>query len=86
MNATLSVEVPIVGTVRLAEVRGNLRDGVTVSFGVSFLHGDARFYLRDGWLYVDLSATVFGTHHGPVSIPLIPIPYVLIFCPRQYGF
>ncbi|KAI0741034.1 hypothetical protein C8Q76DRAFT_709867 [Earliella scabrosa] len=67
INATLSVEVPIVGTVRLAEVRGN-------------------FYLREGWLYVDLSATVFGTHHGPVSIPLIPIPYVLPFCPRQYGF
>ncbi|KAI0741035.1 hypothetical protein C8Q76DRAFT_822774 [Earliella scabrosa] len=77
IDATFSVKIPIVGSIKLAEVKGNLRDGVTVNFGISgVLSGEARFYVNDRWLYVDLSATVFGTHHGPVTIRLIPLPYV----------
>ncbi|KAI0297025.1 hypothetical protein B0F90DRAFT_1742452, partial [Multifurca ochricompacta] len=52
--------------------KGNLKDGVEVSFGISVLKGTARFYINGGWLWVDLSATVFGTVYGPLKVKLIP--------------
>ncbi|KAI0297028.1 hypothetical protein B0F90DRAFT_1635173, partial [Multifurca ochricompacta] len=76
INAEFSVRVPIIGTFRLAAVKGNLKDGVQVSFGISVLKGTARFYINSGWLYVDLSATVFGTVYGPLKVKLIPLPWV----------
>ncbi|KAI0263241.1 hypothetical protein BC834DRAFT_827767, partial [Gloeopeniophorella convolvens] len=75
IDATFSVKIPIVGTYKLAEVKGNLKDGVSVTFGIPWvISGTARFYVRDGWLWVDLSAEIFGTTYGPVSIKLIPLP------------
>ncbi|KAI0263224.1 hypothetical protein BC834DRAFT_971496 [Gloeopeniophorella convolvens] len=75
IDATFSVRIPIIGTFKLAEVKGNLKDGVSVSFGISgILSGKATFYVRDGWIWVDLSAEIFGTTYGPVSIKLIPLP------------
>ncbi|KAH9959369.1 hypothetical protein BJV74DRAFT_788840, partial [Russula compacta] len=81
ISATFSVRVPILGTFTLANLNGNLNDGVSVTFGVSgILSGTAKFYVKDKWLYVDLSATVFGTTYGPISIGLIPLPcFPLIF-------
>ncbi|KAI0293862.1 hypothetical protein B0F90DRAFT_1642157 [Multifurca ochricompacta] len=74
IDAAFSVKVPIIGSFQLAQVKGNLQDGVKVTFGVSILHGDARFYYSAGWIYLDLSATVFGTVYGPLTIKLIPLP------------
>ncbi|KAI0297056.1 hypothetical protein B0F90DRAFT_1635174, partial [Multifurca ochricompacta] len=76
INAEFSVKVPILGTYRLATVKGNLKDGVEVSFGIAVLKGTARFYINSGWLWVDLSATVFGTTYGPLKVKLIPLPCV----------
>ncbi|KAJ7476720.1 hypothetical protein FB451DRAFT_246737 [Mycena latifolia] len=74
MNATLSVRIPILGTYALSDVKGNLKDGISTTFGISILNGNARFYVSNGKLYVDLSAVVFGTKYGPESIALIPLP------------
>ncbi|KAH9970068.1 hypothetical protein BJV74DRAFT_264428 [Russula compacta] len=74
ISATLSVRIPIVGTHQIASVNGSLKSGITVSFGVpKVLSGSAKFYAKDKWLYVDLSATVFGKK-GSITIKLIPIP------------
>ncbi|KAI0298182.1 hypothetical protein B0F90DRAFT_834382 [Multifurca ochricompacta] len=45
IDAAFSVKVPIIGSFQLAQVKGNLQDGVKVTFGVSILHGDARFII-----------------------------------------
>ncbi|KAI0299752.1 hypothetical protein B0F90DRAFT_1630700, partial [Multifurca ochricompacta] len=74
INAEFSVRLPVLAAIRLAEVRGNLRDGVKVSFDISVLKGDARFYVSGGWLWVDLSARVFMAIHGPLKVKLIPLP------------
>lgn len=80
ISARLSVRIPIIGTYQLAEVKGNLKDGVSVQFGISgILSGKATFFIRDGWLTLDLSATVFGSTYGPISIRLLPLPCVLLF-------
>ncbi|KAI0293863.1 hypothetical protein B0F90DRAFT_1670710 [Multifurca ochricompacta] len=62
IDAAFSVKVPIIGSFQLAQVKGNLQDGV-------------KFYYSAGWIYVDLSATVFGTVYGPLTIKLIPLPF-----------
>ncbi|KAI0297034.1 hypothetical protein B0F90DRAFT_1742554 [Multifurca ochricompacta] len=64
----------MMGTFRLAEVKGNLNDGVEVPFDSSVVKGEAKFYVSDGRLWVDLSATVFGTTCGPLKVELIPLP------------
>ncbi|KAI0297055.1 hypothetical protein B0F90DRAFT_991694 [Multifurca ochricompacta] len=76
INAEFSVRTPIITPFRLAAVKGNLKDGVKVSFDVSFVKGEAKFYIFGGWLWVDLSATVFGTTYGPLKVKLIPLPFV----------
>ncbi|KAI0295583.1 hypothetical protein B0F90DRAFT_1143885 [Multifurca ochricompacta] len=75
IDAAFSVKIPIIGTYQLAKVKGNITDGVKVTFGVSVVRGDARFYYSNGWIYVDLSATVFGKVYGRVTIKLIPLPF-----------
>ncbi|KAI0285181.1 hypothetical protein BC826DRAFT_918955, partial [Russula brevipes] len=45
-----------------------------------------KFYLKDKWLWVDLSAKVWGKQYGPISIKLIPIPCVFLCCSTTYGF
>ncbi|KAI0294057.1 hypothetical protein B0F90DRAFT_1670603 [Multifurca ochricompacta] len=74
IDAAFSVKIPIIGTYQLAKVNGNLTDRVKVTFGVSVVHGDAKFYYSNGWIYVDLSATIFGKVYGRVTIKLIPLP------------
>ncbi|KAI0295584.1 hypothetical protein B0F90DRAFT_1919298 [Multifurca ochricompacta] len=44
IDAAFSVKIPIIGTYQLAKVKGNITDGVKVTFGVSVVRGDARFY------------------------------------------
>lgn len=73
--ATLSVKIPIWGSVDLAQVHGSLNDGVSVNFGISgILSGTARVYLKSKFLWIDLSANVFGTANGPITISLISLP------------
>ncbi|KAI0298151.1 hypothetical protein B0F90DRAFT_1632935, partial [Multifurca ochricompacta] len=79
IDGTFSVKIPIIGSFQLGQVKGNLQDGVKVTFGVSVVHGDARFYYLSGWIYVDLAATVFGTDYGPITIKLIQFPWVSPF-------
>ncbi|KAJ7772398.1 hypothetical protein B0H16DRAFT_1305251 [Mycena metata] len=79
MNATLSVRIPILGTLQLSNVNGNLADGIAVTFSTSVVNGNAKFYISNNWLYINLSAVVFGTAHGPMAFQLIPLPYV-VFC------
>ncbi|EIW74806.1 hypothetical protein CONPUDRAFT_66572, partial [Coniophora puteana RWD-64-598 SS2] len=77
IDASFSVRIPIIGTFQLASFQGNLIEGVKFTFGISgILSGEARVYLKDKWLWLDLSATVFGSKYGPLSIKLIPLPYV----------
>ncbi|KAI0297032.1 hypothetical protein B0F90DRAFT_1742527 [Multifurca ochricompacta] len=74
IDGELAVRLPIIGTFTLAAVKGNLKDGVKATFGISVLNGDARFYASGGWLWIDLSATIFGATLGPLTIKLIPVP------------
>ncbi|KAI0294050.1 hypothetical protein B0F90DRAFT_1641367, partial [Multifurca ochricompacta] len=74
INAAFSVKILIIGTYQLAKVKGNITDRVKVTFGVLVVHGDVRFYYSNGWIYVDLLATVFGKVYGRVTIKLIPLP------------
>ncbi|KAI0297031.1 hypothetical protein B0F90DRAFT_1742503 [Multifurca ochricompacta] len=75
IDAEFAVRLPIIGTFTLAAVKGNLKDGVEVTFGISVLNGEARFYISGGWLWIDLSATIFGPTFGPLKIKLIPISF-----------
>lgn len=74
MDATFAVRVPIIGEFTLGNVKGNLNDGIKITFGIAILSGSATFYVKDGWIWVDLSATVFGSEYGPISIKLLPLP------------
>ncbi|KAH9962526.1 hypothetical protein BJV74DRAFT_990920 [Russula compacta] len=75
ISASFLVRIPLLGTITLASLNGSLLEGVSVTFGISgILSGTAKFYVRDKWLYVDLSATVFGSTYGPITIGLIPLP------------
>ncbi|KAI0263228.1 hypothetical protein BC834DRAFT_888118 [Gloeopeniophorella convolvens] len=75
MDAFLSARFPLIENLPLAEVKGNLKDGIKVTFDISgILSGSATFYVRDGWVWIDLSATVFGTTYGPISVKLFPLP------------
>ncbi|KAH9996390.1 hypothetical protein BJV74DRAFT_883678 [Russula compacta] len=79
VSASLSIHLPFIGDVTLASVNGNLKDGVSVTFGVSgVVSGKARFYLKGKELWVDLTATIFG-HSTTVSIKLITLPCVVSF-------
>ncbi|KAI0263240.1 hypothetical protein BC834DRAFT_888187, partial [Gloeopeniophorella convolvens] len=74
MDAFLSAKSPF-GELRLAEVKGNLKDGIKVTFDIpGILSGTATFYVRDGWVWIDLSVTVFGKTYGPISVKLLPLP------------
>ena len=74
IDATFSVRVPIFGEHNLSKVRGNLGDGVKITYGIrGVLSGTSRFYGKNKWLWVDMAATVFGTPHDLLSIKLIPI-------------
>jgi hypothetical protein len=74
ISASFAVRIPFWGTVDLATVKGNLTSGVTVDFGVTGLitNGKARFYVFNGWLKVDLTATIFGTSYGEIRTRLMP--------------
>ncbi|KAJ7085279.1 hypothetical protein C8R44DRAFT_594116, partial [Mycena epipterygia] len=76
MNATFSARVPILGTFKLTDVEGNLADGIAVTFNISMLNGNAKFYISDKWVYINLSAVVFGKAYGPSAFGLFPLPYV----------
>ncbi|KAH9965704.1 hypothetical protein BJV74DRAFT_799580 [Russula compacta] len=85
-DATLSDHIPIVGTHKLTEVTGNLKDGITVYYKIEkVLGGKGRFYLKDKWIYVDLEAEVFGRQEA-ISFHLIPLPWVPQFFSMTYGF
>ncbi|KAJ6601891.1 hypothetical protein DFH09DRAFT_1355155 [Mycena vulgaris] len=77
MNATLSVRVPIMGTFQQTDVKGNLAAGIAVTFSTSMVNGNAKFHISNKWLYINLSAVVFGAAHGPLDFQLIPLPYVI---------
>jgi len=74
IDANFSVKFPIIPEIRLAHVKGNLTQGVQVTFSIgSIVSGTAKFYIKDKHLWVDLSAKVWGHQYGPISIKLIPI-------------
>jgi hypothetical protein len=88
IDATFSVMFPLLPEITLAHVHGDLNKGVEVTFSIgSIVSGTARFYLKDKWLWLDLSAKVWGQPFGPVSIRLIPYPLcVFLCCSTTYGF
>ncbi|KAJ7034615.1 hypothetical protein C8F04DRAFT_956267, partial [Mycena alexandri] len=77
LKAVLSVRIPILGTLQLSNVNGNLADGIAVTFNTAVVNGNAKFYISNKWLYINLSAVVFGQAHGPMDFQLIPLPYVV---------
>jgi hypothetical protein len=74
IDAALYVKFPIFPPIKLTEVKGNLTDGVTVSFSLlGKIEGSARFYIKDNYLRMHLKATIFGkVYEGDYR--LIPIP------------
>ncbi|KAI0263196.1 hypothetical protein BC834DRAFT_1034064 [Gloeopeniophorella convolvens] len=85
INGYLSIFIPFITIHRLVPVRGNLKDGVRVSFNIGIVKGVANFFVRTipggRWLYVQL--WVFQLFRRPIGITgrpvtrtvrLIPIP------------
>ncbi|KAJ6571340.1 hypothetical protein B0H19DRAFT_935621 [Mycena capillaripes] len=85
MDAAFYAKVPILPMLKLTEVKGNLADGIAVAFNNSLVNGKARFYISDKWVYINLSATVFGKAHGPLDFELFPLPYVIFLCMSNIG-
>jgi len=76
ISSTLSARIPIVGTFQLANLNGNLVDGVTSTFGISgVLSGTIKDYYNNGYLTADITATIFGSAYGPTTIKLLPLPF-----------
>ncbi|KAI0263223.1 hypothetical protein BC834DRAFT_323771 [Gloeopeniophorella convolvens] len=74
MDAILSARFPFTD-LTLAEVKGNLKDGIKVTFDIPrVISGSATFYVRDGWVWMDLSVTIFGKTYDPISVKLFPLP------------
>ncbi|KAI0293157.1 hypothetical protein B0F90DRAFT_1670921 [Multifurca ochricompacta] len=67
IDAAFSVKVPIIGSFQLAQVKGNLQDGVKVTFGVSFcMEMPGSIIPLVGFMW---------TFYGPLTIKLIPLPF-----------
>ena len=76
IDAIFTAKISFLPTFTLGQVKGSLKDGVSIEFGINgTLSGKATFYAKNGWLVVDLSATVLGTSYGPLTIELIPLPW-----------
>ncbi|KAI0704130.1 hypothetical protein C8Q76DRAFT_220736 [Earliella scabrosa] len=74
IDAALSVHIPIFGMFPLADVKGDLNDGgVKTGFGASMLNGEARFFMVEKWVCLDLSAKVYDTDHNSVIVRLIEL-------------
>ncbi|KAJ7624777.1 hypothetical protein FB45DRAFT_86758 [Roridomyces roridus] len=80
MEATFSIKVASRSPYPLAQVKGNLKRGIPISFGIRHIvSGKANFYLTGDWssglwLNVALSASAFGVDHGPAVVPLLELP------------
>lgn len=85
IDAALFVKIPLFPEIKLAEVKGNLQDGVTVSFSIldGKISGSATFYIKDKWLWVKLSVTIFGKKYSG-DWRLIPLPIVSLAATQRY--
>jgi len=55
----IGVTVPFIGYVKITSVKGNLKEGVTISFDVAVASGSVTFFLRNGnelWIRYKFSA------------------------------
>jgi len=75
IGSIFSVQVPFYGTYTLGWLGGSLITSVFFSFKVSgILVGAVKVYSKNGWLWMDVDVSIFGTEYGPMSLQLIPIP------------
>ncbi|RPD53723.1 hypothetical protein L226DRAFT_531392 [Lentinus tigrinus ALCF2SS1-7] len=73
----LYVKVPFLPAIKLGELSGNLRDGITISVGVpGILEGSVTLYISDdNWLHIKFTLTIFGEEYS-ADIALFPIPWL----------
>ncbi|KAH9966988.1 hypothetical protein BJV74DRAFT_954323 [Russula compacta] len=75
ISATLSVRIGFL-VYTLATISGDLGSGssITISFNIAgVISGTLKIYFKDGWVWIDLTVTVYGTTVS-VSIQLFPLP------------
>lgn len=53
-------------------VKGNLKDGVDCSFDANVVKGNAKFYAKDGYMWMNLDGTVLGQEQKK-DIKLLPL-------------
>ncbi|KAF7335561.1 hypothetical protein MVEN_02210100 [Mycena venus] len=74
MDAQLFYKNPILSPIAVADVKGNLADGIAVVFNTAGVKGQAKVYTSDKWVYINLAATTVGGTYGPSDFKLFPLP------------
>lgn len=64
---------PIFPGIFLGQLKGNLNDGVSISFSLPGIAGDVTLFARDGALWIRFSLTVLGETYS-AEFELFPIP------------
>ncbi|KAF7296872.1 hypothetical protein MIND_00918500 [Mycena indigotica] len=80
LDAELLADLPLLGKVTLTHIRGDVRDGLAThnSFNVGLWSGTVECTIHDDWLFVALTAGMFGQSIGPVKVRLFYIPQQLL--------
>ncbi|QRV73254.1 hypothetical protein RhiJN_01268 [Ceratobasidium sp. AG-Ba] len=71
LSGVLTAHIPFIGSIKLAELAGDLKTGIETGINVFVAEGRARLYLKDGnqiWLSLELSSKFFPTIKGEYKL------------------
>ncbi|KAI0692919.1 hypothetical protein C8T65DRAFT_744934 [Cerioporus squamosus] len=76
-DITLYVKVPLLPAIKVAEVKGNLRDGIIFTINIpGVASGSVKVYIADDkWLHVKFTLTIFGQECS-ADLALFKIPWL----------
>ncbi|KAG8921170.1 hypothetical protein FRC02_000409, partial [Tulasnella sp. 418] len=68
------VKIPGLPALKVGELKGNLNDGIEISFDLVIIKGSLRLYIKDKCLWLAYELTVFGTTwSGDIELICLPI-------------
>ncbi|KZP30665.1 hypothetical protein FIBSPDRAFT_945599 [Athelia psychrophila] len=56
----VDVKIPFLPAVRIGELKGNLKAGISITFGVAGITGEITLYLQGQCIFVSFTLTVFS--------------------------
>lgn len=70
------VKVPIFPAIQVAELKGNLHDGIKATLGSNYIvSGTVTIGLDDtNWITLSCSITIFGVAYEIGTLQLVPLP------------